>query len=106
MSLRIDRYLQGEAPVIKSPPPADETLASRHEKIIARIADIKQKWNESVGEIEAIIESSGIDLMVSGRLRSSPTVGMGGVFVVNSPPRGKLWPLSATLRIKRRTSPG
>ncbi|HDC4651188.1 TPA: exodeoxyribonuclease V subunit beta [Enterobacter kobei] len=57
----IDRYLQGEAPVIKSPPPANETLASRHEKIIARIADIKQKWNESVGEIEAIIESSGID---------------------------------------------
>lgn len=28
----IDRYLQGEAPVIKSPPPADETLASRHER--------------------------------------------------------------------------
>jgi exodeoxyribonuclease V beta subunit len=57
----IDRYLQGEAPVIKSPPPADETLASRHEKIIAQIAAIKQKWNESVGEIEAIIENSGID---------------------------------------------
>ncbi len=58
----IDRYLQGEAPVIKSPPPADETLASRHEKIIAKIADIKQKWMESVGEIDAIIENSGTDL--------------------------------------------
>ena len=57
----IDRYLQGEAPVIKSPPPADETLASRHEKIIAKIADIKQKWMASVGEIDAIIENSGID---------------------------------------------
>lgn len=57
----IDRYLQGEAPVIKSPPPADETLASRHEKIVARIAALKQKWNESVGEIDAIIENSGID---------------------------------------------
>ncbi|HDR1956034.1 TPA: exodeoxyribonuclease V subunit beta [Enterobacter hormaechei] len=57
----IDRYLQGEAPVIKSPPPADETLASRHEKIVAKIAALKQKWNESVGEIDAIIENSGID---------------------------------------------
>ncbi|MDR2265836.1 MAG: exodeoxyribonuclease V subunit beta [Enterobacter asburiae] len=57
----IDRYLQGEAPVIKSPPPADETLASRHEKIVSQIAALKQKWNESVGDIEAIVESSGID---------------------------------------------
>ncbi|WP_368746952.1 exodeoxyribonuclease V subunit beta [Enterobacter cancerogenus] len=57
----IGRYLQGEAPVIKSPPPADETLASRHEKIIAQIVGLKQKWNESVGDIDAIIENSGID---------------------------------------------
>ncbi|MBM3073078.1 exodeoxyribonuclease V subunit beta [Enterobacter sp. RHBSTW-00994] len=57
----IDRYLQGEAPVIKSPPPADETLASRHEKIVSQIAALKRKWNASVGEIEAIIENSGID---------------------------------------------
>ncbi len=57
----IDRYLQGEAPVIKSPPPADETLASRHEKIIARIAAMKQKWCQGVGEIDAIIENSAID---------------------------------------------
>lgn len=57
----IDRYLQGEAPVIKSPPPADETLASRHEKIVATIRAMKQKWCESAGEIEAIIENSGID---------------------------------------------
>ena len=57
----IDRYLQGEAPVIKSPPPADETLASRHEKIVSLIVALKQKWCESVGDIDAIIESSGID---------------------------------------------
>ena len=57
----IDRYLQGEAPVIKSPPPADETLASRHEKIVTQIATLKQKWNESVGEIVSILENSGID---------------------------------------------
>lgn len=75
----IDRYLQGEAPVIKSPPPADETLASRHEKIVAKIAALKQKWNESVGEIDAIIENSGIDRRKfnrgnqgSGSKRSAP----------------------------------
>lgn len=33
----IDRYLQGEAPVIKAPPSQEETLASRHEQILARI---------------------------------------------------------------------
>lgn len=33
----IDRYLQGEAPVIKAPPSQEETLASRHEQIPARI---------------------------------------------------------------------
>lgn len=57
----IERYLQGEAPVIKSPPPADESLASRHEKIVAQIASLKQKWNASVGEIAGVIENSGID---------------------------------------------
>lgn len=57
----IDRYLQGEAPVIKSPPPADETLASRHEKIVTQIVTLKQKWNASVGEIASILENSGID---------------------------------------------
>ncbi|MBT1729195.1 exodeoxyribonuclease V subunit beta [Enterobacter quasimori] len=57
----IDRYLQGEAPVIKSPPPADETLASRHEKIVTQIATLKQKWNASVDEIASILENSGID---------------------------------------------
>ncbi|MEB8199223.1 exodeoxyribonuclease V subunit beta [Enterobacter quasimori] len=57
----IDGYLQGEAPVIKSPPPADETLASRLEKIVTQIATLKQKWNASVGEIASILENSGID---------------------------------------------
>ncbi|WP_368542847.1 exodeoxyribonuclease V subunit beta [Enterobacter soli] len=57
----IDRYLQGEAPVIKSPPPADETLASRHEKIIAQIAALKQQWNDAVADIDAILENSGLD---------------------------------------------
>lgn len=38
----IERYLQGEAPVIKSPPPADETLASRHEKSSRRLQPLSK----------------------------------------------------------------
>uniref|UniRef100_UPI0011BAC034 UvrD-helicase domain-containing protein n=1 Tax=Salmonella enterica TaxID=28901 RepID=UPI0011BAC034 len=57
----IDRYLQGEAPVIKAPPSQEETLASRHEQILARINQVKQQWCEAVSELDALIESSGID---------------------------------------------
>lgn len=57
----IDRYLQGEAPQIKSPPPADETLASRHQKIVAQIDALKRQWNEAVDELEPLLENSGID---------------------------------------------
>ncbi|MFP1557331.1 hypothetical protein ACLB1T_05130 [Escherichia coli] len=46
----INRYLQGEAPVIKAPPPDDETLASRHAQIVARIDTVKQQWRDAVGE--------------------------------------------------------
>ena len=56
----IDRYLQGEAPQIKAAPPADETLASRHQKIIARIDSVKQQWLASVDELGPLIEGSGI----------------------------------------------
>ncbi|HBM9256455.1 TPA: exodeoxyribonuclease V subunit beta [Citrobacter freundii] len=57
----IDRYLQGEAPVIKAPPPDDETLASRHEQILARINQIKQQWRDAVDELDGLLEASGID---------------------------------------------
>nr|WP_318383850.1 exodeoxyribonuclease V subunit beta [uncultured Enterobacter sp.] len=57
----INRYLQGEAPVIKSPPPADETLISRHQQILARIDEIKAQWNAAVAELPALIEASGIN---------------------------------------------
>lgn len=57
----INRYLQGEAPVIKAPPPDDETLASRHEQILARINLIKQQWRDSVDELDGLLEASGID---------------------------------------------
>lgn len=57
----INRYLQGEAPVIKAPPPDDETLASRHQQIVQRINALKQQWCEAVDELEGLIEASGID---------------------------------------------
>ncbi|POT56518.1 exodeoxyribonuclease V subunit beta [Citrobacter amalonaticus] len=57
----INRYLQGEVPVIKAPPPEDETLASRHAQILSRINEIKQQWCASAAELEELLESSGID---------------------------------------------
>lgn len=57
----INRYLQGEAPVIKSPPPENETLAERHQQIIRQINDMKARWLAACGEIDAVIEPSGID---------------------------------------------
>lgn len=56
----IDRYLQGEAPHIKSAPPADETLESRHQKILGQINGVKQRWLASVEDIGPLIEASGI----------------------------------------------
>ena len=57
----IDRYLQGEAPELKVPLGEAETLASRHQQILKQINDIKQQWLASVGELDSLLESSGID---------------------------------------------
>lgn len=57
----IDRYLQGEAPQIKSPPPEEETLASRHAQIVSQINAVKRQWLDSVSELEPLLENSGID---------------------------------------------
>ncbi|HBQ2296837.1 TPA: exodeoxyribonuclease V subunit beta [Klebsiella pneumoniae] len=57
----LDRWLQGEAPQLKSPPAPNETLAERHQQIIARIDSFKQQWREQVGEIEGVLENSGLD---------------------------------------------
>ena len=57
----IDRYLQGEAPELKVPLGEAETLASRHQQILTQINDIKQRWLESVGELDSLLENSGID---------------------------------------------
>ena len=56
----IDRYLQGEAPQLKTPM-AQETLASRHQQNMAQIAAFKQQWQASVDDIVAILENSDID---------------------------------------------
>ncbi len=57
----LDRWLQGEAPQLKSPPAPNETLPERHQQIIARIDSLKQQWREQVGEIEGVLENSGLD---------------------------------------------
>ncbi|NON50110.1 hypothetical protein G9Q06_28405, partial [Klebsiella pneumoniae] len=54
-------WLQGEAPQLKSPPAHNETLAERHQQIIARIDSLKQQWREQVGELEGVLENSGLD---------------------------------------------
>ena len=57
----IDRYLHGEAPELKIPLGEAETLASRHQQILTQINDIKQQWLASVGELDSLLENSGID---------------------------------------------
>ena len=57
----LDRWLQGEAPQLKSPPAPNETLAERHQQIIARIDSLKQQWREQAGETEGVLETSGLD---------------------------------------------
>ncbi|MDR2216751.1 MAG: exodeoxyribonuclease V subunit beta [Yokenella regensburgei] len=57
----IDRYLQGEAPQLKTPPGNDETLASRHQRILREINALKAQWLAACDEIDGIIENSGID---------------------------------------------
>ncbi|WP_409309695.1 exodeoxyribonuclease V subunit beta [Pectobacterium sp. B1J-3] len=54
-------YLQGESPVFRHPPDDNETLLSRHQRIIAVIDAVKQQWLASVSELEALISSSGVD---------------------------------------------
>lgn len=57
----IDRYLQGEAPQLKMPLSDTDTLASRHQQILAQINDLKQQWLAVVDELEPLLENSGID---------------------------------------------
>lgn len=54
-------WLQGESPSLKRPPAADETLASRHARNLARITSIKQQWQSLSADVEGIISASGVD---------------------------------------------
>jgi len=54
-------WLQGESPVLHQPPDEQETLATRHTRNMARIAEIKAQWGALSGEIVALIEQSGVD---------------------------------------------
>ncbi len=53
-------WLGGEAPSLKSAPDPNETLAQRHEAIIAQIVALKQAWLAAENLFE-LIDASGID---------------------------------------------
>ncbi|WP_300000400.1 exodeoxyribonuclease V subunit beta [uncultured Cedecea sp.] len=57
----ISHWLQGEKPALKQRPSDDETLISLHNKIIASIDALKQQWLVAAGELQALIENSGVD---------------------------------------------
>lgn len=57
----INQWLQGEKPAFKQQPPDDETLVSLHEKIIAQIDALKQQWRAAAGDLQTVIEASGVD---------------------------------------------
>ncbi len=54
-------FLHGEAPALRQPPPADETVLMRHAQIVAHIDAVKSHWQAAAGEIEALIVASGVD---------------------------------------------
>uniref|UniRef100_UPI0036DF665E exodeoxyribonuclease V subunit beta n=1 Tax=Photorhabdus sp. RM322S TaxID=3342825 RepID=UPI0036DF665E len=54
-------YLQGDMPHIVDAPDSDETLLSRHEKIIQLISGVKCQWNEVAGKLHDLIAGSGVD---------------------------------------------
>lgn len=54
-------WLQGETPALKLPPDQEETLQLRHERNLARIAELKNRWRAEANDIEGIISASGVD---------------------------------------------
>lgn len=57
----ISDYLHGDMPYIVNAPDGDETLFSRHQKIIEQIEAIKQQWNSAASGLEELITHSGVD---------------------------------------------
>lgn len=57
----LSSYLNGEPPVLLPPVEPGETLLMRHQQIVERINTIKQQWQASAGELDAIVSQSGVD---------------------------------------------
>ncbi|MDX7999874.1 exodeoxyribonuclease V subunit beta [Xenorhabdus sp. Reich] len=57
----ISGYLHGDMPCIVDTPDSDETLFSRHQKIIEQIDAIKCQWNQAVSDLHDVIANSGVD---------------------------------------------
>ncbi|MDC9612544.1 exodeoxyribonuclease V subunit beta [Xenorhabdus khoisanae] len=57
----ISDYLHGDMPYIVNAPDGDETLFSRHQKIIEQIDLIKRQWNDAAADLPGLIASSGVD---------------------------------------------
>ncbi|WLS79769.1 exodeoxyribonuclease V subunit beta [Erwinia pyri] len=53
-------WLNGEALSLKHPPDLEETFTERHEKIIARINQLKAAW-VAAGDLHDLIAKSGVD---------------------------------------------
>lgn len=54
-------WLQGEAPKLRLPPADSETLTSRHEQNMARIAAIKKQWLALGDDVQGLIGQSDVD---------------------------------------------
>lgn len=57
----IHPYLQGEIPQLIPTIDENETLIQHHQKIIARIDEMKGKWRSVANDVAALIAASGVD---------------------------------------------
>lgn len=54
-------YLSGEMPLLRPAPDAQETLAQRHQVLLARIERVKATWREHEHQVVGLIAASGVD---------------------------------------------
>jgi exodeoxyribonuclease V beta subunit len=54
-------YLHGEAPKLQPEIPIQETIEQRHEKLVARIDEVKQQWLQAADILGSVITDSGVD---------------------------------------------